>query len=337
MAGDGSTRYGSAVLCRASVIASTETRRRWQASWPISLHSALKPLQQGAGDPCLALGRSGAREWVWRTVDTPDGSAVQYLEADRGEVTATSWGPGAEFLAHRLPLDLGAGDHIGDFNAVEAVAHAHSARLRERGPQLLRHWRVPAVRAVPQVLVAAILGQRVTGIEAHRGWAHVVRTCGESARTFTSAAPAHMVVPPSLAQWLAIPSWVWHRAGVDAARSQTVVRCLTALTATDVWTAEPSHVRARLRAVGGYGVWTDALLATQSFGDADSVPFRDFHICHAVCHAFTGAHRGSDEQMAQLLSRWMGHRFRIVRMVALAGVSAPRHGPRLAPSDHRGR
>lgn len=262
---------------------------------------------------------------------------MQYLEADRGEVTSTSWGSGAAFLAHRLPLDLGAGDQLGDFNAVEAVAHAHSALLRERGPQLLRHWRVPAVRAVPQVLVAAILGQRVTGIEAHRGWAHLVRGCGEPARNITAAAPAHMVVPPSLAQWLAVPSWVWRRAGVDAARSETALRCLAALRTTDMWTAEPDQIRARLRTVRGYGVWTDALVATQSFGDADAVPFRDFHICHAVCHAYTGTHRGSDEHMAQLLAPWARHRFRIVRMVALTGVTAPRRGPRLAPSDHRDR
>lgn len=337
MARNSVTRHGGSFLRRTSVIATTVTRSLWKADWPISLLAIFKPLQQGSSDPCLALGRVGTREWVWRTVDTPDGPAVQHLQSEGGSVTSTGWGPGAEFLSQRVPQDLGSADSLGDFDPVAVVAQAHSAALREHGPQRLRHWRVPAVRAVPQVLIPAILGQRVTAVEAHRGWAFVVRRYGESAQRFAPAAPIHMTVPPTLAKWRTIPSWDWHAAGIDSARSETVMRCLEELSSSHLWTAEPVKIRARLRAVPGYGVWTDALLATQSFGDADAVPFRDFHICHAVCHAFLGAHRGSDEQMAEVLAPWAGHRFRVVRMVALAGISAPRRGPRLAPTDHRNR
>ena len=70
---------------------------------------------------------------------------------------------------------------------------------------------------------------------------------------------------------------------------------------------------------------------------ADAVQFGDFHTSHDVVHALTGEHRADDARMAQVLQPWMGDRYRVVRLVELTGISAPRRGPRLAPADHRDR
>ncbi|WP_031262015.1 ATP-binding cassette domain-containing protein, partial [Curtobacterium sp. B18] len=39
-------------------------------------------------------------------------------------------------------------------------------------------------------------------------------------------APADMAVPPTAAGWGAIPSWEWHRAGIEPGRSATVMRAV---------------------------------------------------------------------------------------------------------------
>ena len=62
---------------------------------------------------------------------------------------------------------------------------------------------------------------------------------------------------------------------------------------------------------------------------------RDFHLANVVVHALTGRARGTDAEMLVLLAPWAGQRARIVRLVELAGVSAPAFGPRFAPTDIR--
>jgi hypothetical protein len=50
-------------------------------------------------------------------------------------------------------------------------------------------------------------------------------------------------------------------------------------------------------------------------------------------HYFTGRPRGDDDEMCELLEPWAGQRQRVVRLIELSGVHAPRFGPRLAPLD----
>jgi 3-methyladenine DNA glycosylase/8-oxoguanine DNA glycosylase len=61
----------------------------------------------------------------------------------------------------------------------------------------------------------------------------------------------------------------------------------------------------------------------------------DYHLKNVVVHLFTGRARGSDEEMLELLSPWAGQRQRVMRLVELAGVGAPRFGPRFAYTDIR--
>ena len=61
----------------------------------------------------------------------------------------------------------------------------------------------------------------------------------------------------------------------------------------------------------------------------------DYHLKNWVVHFLTGGARGTDEQMLELLAPWAGQRQRVVRLIELSGVGAPRFGPRFAPTDIR--
>jgi hypothetical protein len=57
----------------------------------------------------------------------------------------------------------------------------------------------------------------------------------------------------------------------------------------------------------------------------------DFHIPNMVAWALAGEPRGSDERMLELLEPYRGQRARVTRILEVAGMKAPRRGPRLAP------
>jgi 3-methyladenine DNA glycosylase/8-oxoguanine DNA glycosylase len=85
----------------------------------------------------------------------------------------------------------------------------------------------------------------------------------------------------------------------------------------------------RLRAFPGLGPWTAAGVAAVALGDPDAVPVGDFHIPHMVSWALAREPRGDDQRMLELLEPYRGHRGRVVRLLMLAGVTAPRYGPRM--------
>ena len=150
--------------------------------------------------------------------------------------------------------------------------------------------------------------------------------------------PQGMFVPPSAQRWARIPSWEWHRARVGPDRSATLVRAAGVAPALErtVGVAS-SEAQRRLRTVRGIGGWSAAEVAQRSYGDADAVSFGDLHLPRQVVFALTRRDDGDDAALAEVLAPWAGDRYRVVRMVELAGIGAPRRGPRYAPLDHRGR
>jgi 3-methyladenine DNA glycosylase/8-oxoguanine DNA glycosylase len=117
---------------------------------------------------------------------------------------------------------------------------------------------------------------------------------------------------------------------VDGRRSGTLLRAAAAaerLEQAAGMAAGPA--RARLEAVPGVGGWTSAEVAHTALGDPDAVSFGDFHVARDVGFALTG-HPTDDAGMADLLAPYLGHRYRVQRLVELAGIRAPRRGPRRA-------
>lgn len=300
--------------------------RRWTPSWLVSIGGTLGGLGRGGGDPAYHRAPDGA---VWRTTRTPHGVATQRISSAGGVVESQSWGPGADWVAARLDVLLGIQDDVSGFDPTLHPLVAEQWRRRGSG------MRTPRTESVLESLVAAVLEQRVTGIEARRSWRWLLTTYGEPA---PGPAPEHMRVFPAPTVVASVPSWEWHRAGVDGSRAATVARAVSyAGRLEECVRMEPAAARARMEAIPGIGVWTSAEVAARALGDADAVSYGDFHIAKNVVYALTGETDGTDERLAQLLEPWAGPRGRVVRLVELTGISRPARGPRYSPLDFRDR
>ncbi len=88
---------------------------------------------------------------------------------------------------------------------------------------------------------------------------------------------------------------------------------------------------ARLTAMPGIGPRTAAEVGVRALGDVDVVSVGDFHLPNLVAFALAGEPRGTDARMLELLEPWRGQRARVVRLLELSGIRAPRYGPRLSP------
>ena len=301
-------------------------RREWRPGRTVDVRRTLAPLSRGRYDPTFRTTPDGA---VWRTMLTPDGPATQRIASRPAEavVVGESWGAGAAWAADRLPAALGADDDVTGF---DPGRHPLLADMWRRHGSSVR---TPAVGTVFEMLVPAVIEQRVTSREARRAWATLVRRHGEDA---PGPAPPGMRVQPSPHEWGRVPSWSWHRAGVEATRWTTVARAATVAPALERSVdLPPGEARERLRRIPGVGRWTAAEVAQRALGDADAVSFGDFHLARDVVYALTGRTDGTDEHLAELLDPWPGHRGRVVRLVGLSGVRRPRRGPRYSPHDFR--
>lgn len=300
--------------------------RTWRPGRPVDLRATLGPLRRGSGDPTHREDALGA---VWRATRTPDGPATLrlWVRPDLGEVRAQAWGSGAGWALDSVPELLGGADDPAGFDP----AHPLVREVWRRHPG----WRVPRTRRVLESLVPAALEQKVTGREAWRGFRILVRTYGERAPGPAGVVPAGLYVPPGARRWATIPSWAWHRAGVDLSRSRTVVTAAgTAGRLERLVDASPADAATRMRALPGVGAWTSAEVAQRALGDPDAVSVGDFHLPKLVGYALSGE-RVDDAGMLELLEPYRGHRYRVVRMVELSGVGYPRFGPRLSARDFR--
>lgn len=291
---------------------------------PVALRRTVLSQRRGTHDPTMTT--HGAV--IWRASRTPDGVATLALrETAAGVVKGAAWGPGAEWAIAQLPALCGADDDLESFEPGERFAELH-----RRHPGL----RLSRTDLVFDALVSAIFEQKVTGMQAFGAWRRIVTWHGERAPGPT---PIAMFAPPTIEGWRGIPSWSWHRAGleppqsrtvVDAARrGDTIVRAATAATTGD----DRERVFTSLR---GVGPWTSAETRIRAFGDPDAVSVGDYHLAHQVGYALTGT-RTDDAGMLELLAPWAGNRQRIIRLIWASGVQEPRRGARLHPEDHRAR
>lgn len=294
----------------------------WSPSFPVDVRRTLAPLARGRYDPTHQTTDDGL---LWRTSRTPDGP-VSYVLEQRGarEVRAEAWGAGAAWALAGLPALLGDGDDLSGFDPVHPLLVAtHRAH-----PGL----RIPRTGRVFEALAPAILEQKVTGQQARASFRRLVLQYGEPA---PGPVPAGMRVPPSPEAWRRIPSWEWHRAGVDPQRSRTLIAAARVAGRVEEAVAmSPADALARLRTVPGVGEWTAAEVALRALGDADALSVGDVHLSQLVGWALTGS-PVDDAGMVELLEPWRPHRGRVVRLIELSGVSRPKFGPRLTIQDHR--
>jgi len=254
---------------------------------------------------------------VWRATRTPAGPATLHLRHVAGRLEAEAWGAGAEWALDHAPALAGLDADDGGWEPGDEVVRPLWRRLRG--------VRTGRTLAVAEALAPSVIEQKVTGTEARRSWAWLVRRLGEPA-----PGPAGLLLPPSPAALAATPSWVWHEANVERRRADTVKRALARAARLEECTGMSfADAHRRLTAFPGVGVWTAAEVARVALGDPDAVSVGDYHVKNTVSWALAGEARGTDERMLELLEPYRPFRGRVVRLIELGLGHAPRFGPRM--------
>jgi 3-methyladenine DNA glycosylase/8-oxoguanine DNA glycosylase len=219
---------------------------------------------------------------------------------------------------------LGAADHPETFRP----AHPLLRELVARYPGL----RIGRTSRVLEALIPAVLEQKVVGLEACRAWRLLLRRFGLPA---PGPAPAGLRVCPPAATWAALPSWEWHRAGVEGVRAATIRGAAQVAGRLEQIAALPAaEADRRLQSRPGIGVWTSAEVRQRACGDADAVSVGDYNLPKAVGWALAGR-IVDDAGMLELLAPYAGHRHRAARLIELSGIHPPRRGPRNSVRDYR--
>lgn len=289
--------------------------RRLTLRGPLDLPTTLSPLAHGRGDRTIRIGSSE----VWLAVRTPSGPATVRIVIDgHDRLRATGWGNGAADALDGLPALVGELDEPERF-----VARHPVVRRLQRAHRGLR---MPRTGRILHALVPSILEQKVTGTEAFRSYAALLRAHGEPA-----PGPAgDLLLPPDATILAHLPYHALHPLGIERRRADTLRRAA----ARADWLEAPStaaEAGRRMRSIPGIGPWTAAEVLRSAFGDADAVSVGDYHIPNTVAWALAGEARATDARMLELLEPYRGQRGRVQRLLEVGGVVAPRFGPRMAP------
>ena len=287
--------------------------RRVRLRGPLDLGQTLWPLRHGLGDRTVRL----LADEAWLTARTPDGTASIHLRQRGTSIEARAWGDGAEHLLESVPTLIGEADEPNGLVA----RHPIIRDLQRRHPGL----RLPRSGRVLQALVPSVLEQKVTGTEAFRAYAALLRVHGEPA-----PGPGGLLLPPAPETLVRLPYHAYHPIGIERRRADVVRRA----SARARWlesSATAEEATRRLTSLPGIGRWTAAEVARSAFGDPDAVSIGDFHLPNVVAWALAGEPRADDARMLELLEPYRGQRGRIQRLLEVGRLVAPRYGPRMAP------
>jgi hypothetical protein len=283
---------------------------------PTDLRQTLSPLRRGRADRTM---RFSGQE-VLRATRTPDGPGTELLRRIGESIEVRAWGPGADWLCERAPVLVGGGEDHSEFPDVSADVTSWHRQF----PGL----RTPCTQAVWESLIATVLEQKVTGIEARDSFGALLRVANEPAPGPFAHLRLLLPLDPAVVQgW---PSHIFHAANVERKRSD-VIRTAAGYAHRLAEIAEMplSDGTARLAKLPGIGVWSVAEIAQTALGDADAVSVGDYHLKNWVSWALAGEPRGTDERMLELLEPFRPFRGRVVRLIGMAGIRPPRYGPRL--------
>jgi 3-methyladenine DNA glycosylase/8-oxoguanine DNA glycosylase len=297
----------------------TAERVTVEAPFPVDVVRTLAPHRHGALDPTSRIDTAG----VWRALRSDDGPVTLRVSQSHAmaAVEVTAWGPGRTRGLELVPAMLGFDDHHDGFVAHdELVRRAH---LRHQGVRIGRSG------SLLQTLVATVVEQKVTSLEAHRSWARLVRRYGERA-----PGPGGLWLAPEPERLATLPYHAWHPLGVERRRADTIRRlCRRADGLRDLESVAPAEARRVLECFPGVGPWTSTNVALYALGDRDEVVLGDYNLPHLLTYSLTGRRRGSDAEMLELLEPYRGQRARAVRLVLLEGARPPRRAPRARLRD----
>jgi 3-methyladenine DNA glycosylase/8-oxoguanine DNA glycosylase len=281
--------------------------------FPLNLELTLGLLQRGPHDPTIRFDSNQ----VCRAARTPDGPATMHVSRTGEALAVEAWGAGAGWMVRHAPALLGFEDRPDTF----APANRLLADLHRDHPGL----RLGRTGLVFEALLPTILEQKVPGVEAWASYARLVRALGEPA-----PGPAGLLLSPSPRRLLATPYWAVHQFGIEQRRFAVIQSAASRAAALERLVAlPPEQARRDLMSLPGIGPWSAAEVSIVAMGDPDAVSVGDYHLPHQVAWALAGEPRGTDDRMVELLEPYRGHRARVLRLLTLGGIQAPRFGPRM--------
>ena len=336
---------------------------------PVQLVQTLGSLRRGAQDLSYrALSRTDGAERIWLTARTPfhEFPAVLYAErlgqpaklpealpslhrllmrpmririwvsysAANQQMQARA---DLQALAQEMTYWLGLHDPAEQFGALSSFESLPS-RVQQawrQNPGL----RLSASGQLDRQMLNAIVEQRITQTEAFRALGWVLRKYGSPAPlTGLGHQPEGMRVYPSARTLAMIPTWDWHRAGVDKSRYDAVYAYARSAESLKNIAAEGdiALLARSLHTVRGVGPWSISEALQRVCGHPDAISVGDYHLAHAVGELFTGQ-RTDDAGMLALLVPYSPHRQRLVRLMHASGFSKQRFGARMTIEDHRDR
>lgn len=341
---------------------------------PVHLAQTLGVLGRGAGDPAYrALSREAGAERIWITARTPEHNFPAVLFAERLPDSATGSPDSAaaalpalhrllmrpvrvriwasydsaerqlaarhdvRALADEMTYWLGLYDRPEDFSSLPSFGELPE-RIRtawQANPGL----RLSASGQMDRHVLNAIVEQRITQTEAFRALRWILCRHGEPApASGLPAQPEGMRVYPTARTLAAIPTWDWHRAGVDKSRYDAV-RAYASSAPAIARVAGTGDVTALARALNtlrGVGPWSIAETLQRVCGHPDAISVGDYHLAHSVGELL-GGRRTDDAGMLALLAPYSPHRQRVVRYMYASGFWKQRFGARMSIEDHRER
>ena len=209
----------------------------------------------------------------------------------------------------RLRLDA---DDDGAGRFAELAARHEVTHLLHRQHRGLRLLPVPWLF---DVAASVILQQRVRFIDA-------VRSFSAIAKRFGPLTPLGRCFPhPRVIAGLAADELM--PLGVDGQRARALKAIAIEALHSDLFHPLPADnveatrakLEARLARAPGVGPWTTAMIMGFGFGDSDAVVTGDLHLPHLVTRVLGGDDDGSDARMVALLAPFVGHRFRVTRLL----------------------
>ena len=281
---------------------------------PIDLAIILGVLRRGGSrDPTIRVDA----EQAWRASRTPAGPATLRLDVTPGTLVARAWGPGAGWAVMAAPALVGLDDDPGSFRP----GHPLLAEIHRRHAGL----RLGRTATVFEAMVPTVLEQKVPSVEARAAYAAMVSAFGEPA-----PGDGGLMLPPSPRRLLTTPYWALHRFGIER-RKADIIRNAAAIAhrLEEIVGMGTADAHRRLLSVPGIGPWSASEIAAVALGDRDAVSVGDYNLPHVISWALAGEPRGTDARMLELLEPYRGHRARVVRLLAAAGIMAPRFGPRM--------
>src|SRR5262249_28914887 len=162
-----------------------------------------------------------------------------------GGLLATAFGPGSAWLLERADAIAGLRDDLTGFSEL-ATRHPLVRRLAREHAGL----RFATTGRVFHHLVPAILGQKVSGKEAHHSYLRLLR---HSAPEPAPGPNPHLRLPPDPEVVAATPYWTFHPFGVEQKRADALRRVAVHAAALER-TTDAAECTKRLMSLPGIGV-----------------------------------------------------------------------------------